>query len=79
MANLFANYQPGAYPTSTFRDTGSPVPGGSPSTVGALRHHGRRGRVRRDPHVWREGDQFNVRTDYELRPGKVTGGATSTG
>ena len=68
-ANLFANYQPGAYPTSTFRDTGSPVPGGSPSTVGAADGIMDIGAAFYIPDVWRDGDQFNVRTDYELRPG----------
>ena len=68
-ANLFANYQPGAYPTSNFRDTGSPVPGGSPSTVGAPDGIMDIGAAFYIPDVWRDGDQFNVRTDYELRPG----------
>lgn len=69
-ANLLTNYQPGAYPTSNFRDTGSPVPGGSPTTVGPADGLMDIGAAFYIPDVWRDGDQFNVRTDYELRPGK---------
>ena len=43
-ANLFKSYQPGAYPTSNFRDTGSPGVGAQHGRPGR-RHHGHRVRV----------------------------------
>ena len=67
-ANLFKNYQPGAYPTSNFRDTGSPASG--PSTVGPADGILDIGAAFFIPNVWRDGNQFNIRGDWELRPGK---------
>jgi hypothetical protein len=69
-ASLFANYRPGADPTSGFRDTGSPLPGASPSTVGAADGIMDIGAAFFVPTVWRDGNQFNVRADYDLRPGR---------
>jgi Carboxypeptidase regulatory-like domain len=69
-AKLFTDYQPGAYPTSNFRDTGSPVPGGSSTAGGAPDGIMDVGAAFFIPTVWRDGNQFNVRTDYDLRPGK---------
>jgi hypothetical protein len=68
-AQLFTTYKPGAYPTSNFRDTGSPVLGGSSTAVGAADGIMDIGAAFFIPTVWRDGNQFNVRTDYELRPG----------
>jgi len=69
-AKLFSSYQPGAYPTSNVRDTGRPVPGGSPTTVGPVDGIMDIGAAFYVPDVWRDGNQFNTRLDYELRPGK---------
>jgi len=67
-AYLLKNYQPGAYPTSGFRDTGSPAAG--QSTVGPVDGIMDVGSAFFIPNVWRDGNQNSLRGDWELRPGK---------
>jgi len=67
-AKLLRDFAPGAYPTSSFRDLGSPAPGqsatGPPDGIPDV------GSAFYVPDAWRRGNQVNVRMDYELRPGK---------
>jgi hypothetical protein len=55
-------------PTSSFRDLGSPAPG--VNTTGPADGIMDVGSAFFVPEGWRRGNQFNVRADYELRPGK---------
>jgi hypothetical protein len=67
-ARLLRDFAPVVDPTSGFRDLGSPAPGanviGPPDGIMDV------GTASFVPEGWRRGNQFNVRTDYELRPGK---------
>jgi hypothetical protein len=67
-ARLMRDYAPAADPTSTFRDVGSPAPGanvtGPPDGIMDI------GTAFFVPEAWRRGNQFSVRADYELKPGK---------
>jgi Carboxypeptidase regulatory-like domain/TonB dependent receptor-like, beta-barrel len=67
-ARLLRDYAPGADPTSSFRDLGSPAAGasatGPPDGIFDV------GSAFYVPTAWRRGNQFNGRMDYELRPGK---------
>jgi Carboxypeptidase regulatory-like domain/TonB dependent receptor-like, beta-barrel len=67
-ARLLRDYAPGADPTSSFRDLGSPAPGasatGPPDGIMDV------GSAFYVPTAWRRGNQFNGRMDYELSPGK---------
>jgi hypothetical protein len=65
---LMQNYRPGVDPTTGFRDTGSPASG--PSTVGPADGIMDIGSAFYVPNVWRDGNQFNARGDWEMRPGK---------
>jgi hypothetical protein len=69
-AELLTKFPPAAYPTGGFQDLGSPVPGGSPTSVGPPNGINTIGTVSFAPDSWRKGAQFNVRIDHELRPGK---------
>jgi carboxypeptidase family protein/TonB-dependent receptor-like protein len=67
-ARLLRDFAPGADPTSSFRDLGSPAPG--QSTLGPPDGIPDVGSAFYVPTAWRRGNQFNGRIDYELRPGK---------
>ncbi len=67
-ARLLRNFAPAVDPTSGFRDLGSPAPGAN--IVGPADGIMDVGTAFFVPEGWRRGNQFNVRTDYELRPGK---------
>ncbi|MEO7274483.1 MAG: TonB-dependent receptor [Vicinamibacterales bacterium] len=67
-AQLLRNFAPAVDPTSGFRDLGSPAPGAN--VVGPADGIMDVGTAFFVPEGWRRGNQFNVRTDYELRPGK---------
>lgn len=67
-AQLLRNFAPAVDPTSGFRDLGSPAPGAN--IVGPADGIMDVGTAFFVPEGWRRGNQFNVRTDYELRPGK---------
>ncbi len=68
-AYIFKNHAPIAYPTINIRDVGSPQPGVNKFTstpdgipdMGTVRYEARNKNV---------SDQFTVRGDYEIRPGK---------
>ena len=61
-------FAPAVDPTSGFRDLGSPAPGAN--VIGPADGIMDVGTAFFVPEGWRRGNQFNVRTDYELRPGK---------
>ncbi|MET0216221.1 MAG: TonB-dependent receptor, partial [Vicinamibacterales bacterium] len=67
-AQLLQNFAPAVDPTTDFRDLGSPAPGanviGPPDGILDV------GTAFFVPEGWRRGNQFNIRGDYELRPGK---------
>ncbi|MGH9370372.1 MAG: TonB-dependent receptor domain-containing protein [Vicinamibacterales bacterium] len=67
-ARLLRDFGPASDPTSAFRDLGSPAPGanviGPPDGIMDV------GTALFVPEGWRRGNQFSVRADYELRPGK---------
>jgi len=67
-AQLVQNFAPAVDPTTDFRDLGSPAPGanviGPPDGILDV------GTAFFVPEGWRRGNQFNIRGDYELRPGK---------
>jgi hypothetical protein len=67
-ARLLRDFAPAADPTSAFRDLGSPAPGvnvvGPPDGIMDV------GSAFFVPEGWRRGNQFSIRGDYELRPGK---------
>jgi hypothetical protein len=67
-AQLLRNFAPAVDPTSGFRDLGSPAPGAN--VVGPADGIMDVGTAFFVPEGWRRGNQFNVRSDYELRPGK---------
>jgi hypothetical protein len=67
-ARLLRDFAPAVDPTSGFRDLGSPVPGAN--VTGPADGIMDVGTAFFVPEGWRRGNQFNVRTDYELRPGK---------
>ena len=67
-AQLLRDFAPAVDPTSGFRDLGSPAPGAN--VVGPADGIMDVGTAFFVPEGWRRGNQFNVRTDYELRPGK---------
>ena len=67
-AQLLRGFAPAVDPTSGFRDLGSPAPGAN--VVGPADGIMDVGTAFFVPEGWRRGNQFNVRTDYELRPGK---------
>jgi Carboxypeptidase regulatory-like domain/TonB dependent receptor-like, beta-barrel len=67
-AQLMRDFAPAASPTSNFRDVGSPVPGANATgPADGILDVGTAFYV---PTAWRRGNQFSVRGDYELRPGK---------
>jgi hypothetical protein len=67
-AQLLRNFAPAVDPNGGFRDLGSPAPGanviGGPDGIMDV------GTAFFVPEGWRRGNQFNLRADYELRPGK---------
>lgn len=67
-AKLLDTYKPVGYATTNFRDLGSPAPGvnvwGPADGIMDI------GNVTFVPDAQRRGDQFNLRMDHELRPGK---------
>lgn len=67
-ARLLRDFAPGIDPTSDFRDLGSPVPG--QSTTGPADGIADVGTAFYVPNASRRGNQFNVRIDYEVSPGK---------
>ena len=67
-AQLLRNFAPAVDPTTDFRDLGSPAPGAN--TIGPADGILDVGSAFFVPEGWRRGNQFNVRGDYELRPGK---------
>jgi len=67
-AKLLRDFQPSSYPTFNFRDLGSPLPGAN--RWGPADGIMDVGSVSFVPESVRDGDQFNVRIDHELRPGK---------
>jgi hypothetical protein len=67
-AQLLRNFAPAIDPTSNFRDLGSPAPG--VNTIGPADGIMDVGSAFFVPEGWRRGNQFSVRADYELRPGK---------
>ncbi len=69
-SELLTKFPPAAYPTGGFQDLGSPVPGGGPLSAGPPNGINTIGTVSFAPDSWRTGEQFNVRVDHELRPGK---------
>ena len=67
-AQLLRDFAPAVDPTSGFRDLGSPAPGAN--VIGPADGIMDVGTAFFVPEGWRRGNQFNVRADYELRPGK---------
>ena len=67
-AQLLRNFAPAVDPTTDFRDLGSPAPGAN--TIGPPDGIIDVGSAFFVPEGWRRGNQFNIRGDYELRPGK---------
>ena len=67
-ALFFTKFQPIANPTSNIRDVGSP--GVGPNTIGPLDGIPDIGSATFVPHYERDGNQFSLRIDHELRPGK---------
>ena len=67
-AQLLRNFAPAVDPTTDFRDLGSPAPG--PNTIGPADGIMDVGSAFFVPEGWRRGNQFNIRGDYEVRPGK---------
>ena len=67
-AQLLRNFAPAVDPTTDFRDLGSPAPGAN--TIGPADGILDVGSAFYVPEGWRRGNQFNIRGDYELRPGK---------
>ena len=67
-AKLLTGYQPGAYPTSSFRDLGSPSLG--VNKIGPADGILDIGNVNYVPDSFRRAGQYTVRIDHELRPGK---------
>ena len=67
-AQLLRDFAPAVDPTTGFRDLGSPAPG--VNTIGPADGIMDVGSAFFVPEGWRRGNQFNVRADYEVRPGK---------
>ena len=67
-AELLRDFAPAVDPTSGFRDLGSPAPG--VNTIGPADGIMDVGSAFFVPEGWRRGNQFNIRSDYEVRPGK---------
>ena len=67
-AKLFREFAPAAYPTTNFRDLGSPAPGAR--TNGPADGIFDVGDVNYTPASFRKAYQMTVRVDHELRPGK---------
>jgi Carboxypeptidase regulatory-like domain/TonB dependent receptor len=67
-ARLLRDFAPAVDPTSGFRDLGSPAPG--VNTIGPADGIMDVGTAFFVPEGWRRGNQFNVRGDYELHPGR---------
>ena len=67
-AKLLSQYGSVANPTTGFRDLGSPAPG--VNVIGPADGIPDIGSVTYVPNATRTGDQFNIRVDHELRPGK---------
>jgi hypothetical protein len=67
-ARLLRDFAPAVDPTSAFRDLGSPAPGAN--VIGPADGIMDVGTASFVPEGWRRGNQFNVRADYEMRPGK---------
>src|SRR4030095_15183750 len=67
-AQLLRGLAPAVDPTTGFRDLGSPAPG--VNTIGPADGIMDVGTAAFVPEGWRRGNQFNLRADYELRPGK---------
>ncbi|HET7219933.1 MAG TPA: carboxypeptidase-like regulatory domain-containing protein, partial [Vicinamibacterales bacterium] len=67
-AQLLRTFAPAVDPTTGFRDLGSPAPGAN--TIGPADGIMDVGTASYVPEGWRRGNQFNVRADWELRPGK---------
>ncbi|MGH9159449.1 MAG: TonB-dependent receptor domain-containing protein, partial [Vicinamibacteraceae bacterium] len=67
-ARLLRDFPAAVDPTSNFRDLGRPAPGataiGPPDGIPDV------GSAFFVPDAWRDGNQFSLRGDYELRPGK---------
>ena len=67
-AQLLRDFAPAVDPTTGFRDLGSPAPG--VNTIGPADGIMDVGTASFVPEGWRDGNQFNIRADYELNPGK---------
>src|SRR5262245_27913183 len=67
-ARLLRDFAPAVDPTTAFRDLGSPAPGAN--TIGPADGIMDVGTAFFVPEGWRDGNQFNARGDYEVRPGK---------
>ena len=67
-AQLLRDFAPAVDPTADFRDLGSPAPGAN--VIGPADGIMDVGSAFYVPEGWRRGNQFNIRSDYELRPGK---------
>ncbi|MFL6415790.1 MAG: TonB-dependent receptor domain-containing protein, partial [Bryobacteraceae bacterium] len=67
-AQFFSKFQPIANPTSGIRDVGSP--GVGPNTLGPPDGIPDVGSATFVPRYQRDGNQFSLRVDHELRPGK---------
>jgi hypothetical protein len=67
-AKVLADFQPAAYPTSNLRDLGSPSRG--VNALGPADGIADVGSANYVPQTTRNGNQFQVRIDHELRPGK---------
>jgi hypothetical protein len=67
-AQLLRTFAPAVDPTTDLRDLGSPAPGAN--VIGPADGIMDVGSAFFVPEGWRRGNQFNVRADYELRPGK---------
>ncbi len=67
-AQLLRTFAPAVDPTTAFRDLGSPAPGAN--AIGPADGIMDVGSAFYVPEGWRRGNQFNLRADYELTPGK---------
>ncbi len=67
-AQLLRNFAPAVDPTADFRDLGSPAPGAN--VIGPADGIMDVGSAFYVPDGWRRGNQFNIRSDYEVRSGK---------
>ena len=67
-AKVLGDFQPAAYPSSNLRDLGSPARG--VNTIGPADGIFDVGSANYTPQTSHSGDQFQIRIDHELRPGK---------